>query len=164
MGKTYDPINLIRRFNKKNIRYILIGRQSVVQYGAPLFSFDYDFWVHTEDRDKTFEIIESFGLASGLENKQRTTKPIVIFDDDEGNKVDVFFAKVLAAKKKDISISFDEVFKRSVIKKDSKSDFYVRIPDIDDLILLKQLGDMVAKDYEDVEYLKSIKKGLKIQK
>lgn len=135
-----------------------------MQYGAPLFSFDYDFWVHPEDRDKTFDIIESFGLSSGFKNKPRTKKPIVIFDDDEGNKVDVFFAKVLAGKNKDISISFDEAFKRSVVKKDPKSDFYVRIPHIDDLILLKQLGDMAPKDYEDVEYLKSIKKGLKGKK
>jgi len=164
MGKIFDPLKLIRQFNKNNIKYILIGRQSVVQYGAPLFSFDYDFWVHPEDRGKTFEITESFGLSSGLEDKPRAKKPIVTFDDDEGNKVDVFFARVLAGKNKDISLSFDEVFKRSGVKKDPKSDFYVRIPDIDDLILLKQLGDMAAKDYEDVEYLESIKKKLRKQK
>lgn len=164
MEQIYSPINLIRRFNKNGIRYILIGRQSVVQYGAPLFSFDYDFWVHPEDRNKTFEIIESLGLSSSVENKERTKKPIVIFDDDEGNKVDVFFAKVLASKHKDIKISFDEALKRSIIKKDTKSDFYVRIPDINDLILLKQLGDMAPKDYEDVEYLKNIKRKFKKQK
>lgn len=113
-----------------------------------------------EDRDRTFEIIESFGLSSGLRNKPGTKKPIVTFDDDEGNKVDVFFAKALAGKNKDISISFDEAFKGSVVKKDPRSGSYVRIPDIDDLISLKQLGDMAAKDYEDVEYLKSIRKGI----
>ncbi len=110
------------------------------------------------------EIIESFGLSSGYGNKLKTRKPIVIFDDDEGNKVDVFFAKALAGRKKDISIFFDEAFERAIIKKDSKSDFQVRIPDIDDLILLKQLGDMAAKDYEDVEYLKSIRKKFKSKK
>jgi hypothetical protein len=45
-----------------------------------------------------------------------------------------------------------------VIKKDARSDFSIRIPHIDDLILLKQIGDMAPKDYEDVEYLKSIKR------
>lgn len=159
MAAAYDPISLIRRFNEKGIRYILIGRQSVVQYGAPLFSFDYDFWVHPDDRDKTVEIIESFGLASGKQGAGK--RPIVIFDDDEGNKVDVFFAKALAARKKDLSISFDRAFTSAIIKKDPQSDFYVRIPEIDDLILLKQLGDMAPKDHEDVEYLKSIKKSLK---
>lgn len=158
MAKTYDPISLIKRFNEKGVRYILIGRQSVVQYGAPLFSFDYDFWVHPGDRDKTVEIIESFGLSSGQQSAKR---PIVVFDDDAGNKVDVFFAKVLAARKKDLSISFDGAYRSAIIKKDPKSDFYVRIPEIDDLILLKQLGDMAPKDHEDVEYLKSIKKSLK---
>lgn len=164
MEHIFDPLKLIRQFNKNNVKYILIDRQSVVQYGAPLFSFDYDFWIRPDDRGKTFEIIESFGLSCETGKKHGTKKPIVIFDDDEGNKVDVFFAKVLAGKNKDISISFDEAFNRSVVKKDPKSDFYVRIPDIDDLILLKQLGDMTAKDYEDVEYLKSIRKTLKKQK
>jgi hypothetical protein len=102
MSSTFDPVKLIQRLNRENIRYLLIGRQSVVQYGAPLFSFDYDFWVHPDDKNATFEIIESFGLTSGLENKPdiRKKKPIVIFDDDEGNKVDVFFTKTRASKKK----------------------------------------------------------------
>lgn len=159
METSFDPISLIRRFNEAGIRYILIGRQSVVQYGAPLFSFDYDFWVHPDDRDKTIEIIESFGLSCGRQSSAK--RPIVVFDDDEGNKVDVFFAKALAARKKDLSISFDRTFKNAIIKKDPNSDFYVRIPEIDDLILLKQLGEMAPKDYEDVEYLRRIKKSLK---
>ncbi len=148
----FDPLELIRRLNKSNIRYLLIGRQAVVQYGAPLFSFDYDFWIDPADRGKTFAIIESFGLISGGKKT-----PIVIFDDDEGNKVDVFFTKTLASEFRNIKCDFETAFKRSVIKKDPDTDFFVRIPHINDLVLLKQLGEMAPKDYEDVEYLKNIK-------
>lgn len=159
MPSKFDPVNLIKQFNRKNIRYILIGRQAVVQYGAPLFSFDYDFWIHPDDREPTFETIEDFGLETNPENRSGTgvRRPIIIFDDDEGNKVDLFFAKILAASRRDIKVAFDKTYKNSILKKDPDSDFYVRIPAIDDLILLKQLGDLAAKDREDIEYLKNIK-------
>jgi len=59
MQREFDPVELINAFNANNIRYVLIGRQAVVQYGANLFSFDYDFWVHPEDRTNTYKVDET---------------------------------------------------------------------------------------------------------
>jgi hypothetical protein len=151
----FDPIELIRQFNNEGVRYILIGRQAVVQYGAPLFSFDYDFWIHPEDRAKVYEILESFGLSSKYTVNER--KPLDSFVDDEGNKVDTFFTKTMEKASLDISLKFDDVYASSVIKEDPKSDFYVRIPSIDDLIQLKKIGEIRPKDKEDIEYLETIK-------
>ncbi len=155
----FDPIKLISALNTNSIRYILIGRQAVVQYGASLFSFDYDFWIHSDDRDKTYLIIYSFGLESKY--KPNENQPIDIFTDDEGNKVDVFFVKTMKNENKGLNLLFDDVYNRSIINKDNKSTFFVRIPSIDDLIALKQIGDIKPKDEEDVEYLNIIRSLMK---
>jgi hypothetical protein len=156
MQREFDPVELINAFNANNIRYVLIGRQAVVQYGANLFSFDYDFWVHPEDRTSTYKIIRDFGLSGRYSPSDR--RPVDMFTDDEGNKVDIFFVKSMSSRKMKIHKEFDRVLEKSVVKKDVESIFFVRIPCIEDLIELKQLGNRSAKDAEDIEYLKVIKK------
>jgi hypothetical protein len=149
----FDPVEFIMVLNRRKVRYLLIGRQAVVQYGAPLFSFDYDFWIDPGDRNAIYEIASQFeliGRYSALD-----MKPADSFTDDEGNKVDAFFVGVFS--KKGMTLAFDDVYGRSVSKADPDSDFFVRIPSIDDLIDLKRLGDMRPKDLEDIEYLETIK-------
>lgn len=149
----FDPIELIKSLNKRGIRYLLIGRQAVVQYGGPLFSFDYDFWVHPDDRDNAYGILEDFGLTGKYNASDG--RPLDSFFDDKGNKVAAFFVKIMS--KEDIEVVFDEVYARAVIKADPDSGFFVRIPPVDDLINLKRMGEMRPKDYEDIEYLQTLK-------
>lgn len=151
----FDPIELIRVFNRQGIRYLLIGRQAVVQYGAPLFSFDYDFWVNPDDREALYKIMEDMALLSKYSYQDK--RPMDSFSDDEGNKVDVFFVRVFDKPSLGLSLKFDDVYQRGVIKKDPDSDFYVKIPSIDDLIKLKHLGELRPKDLEDIEYLEKLK-------
>jgi hypothetical protein len=149
----FDPVEFIGALNSLKVRYLLIGRQAVVQYGAPLFSFDYDFWIDPGDRNAVYGIASQFELTGRY--SALDMKPIDSFTDDEGNKVDAFFVGVFS--KKDIRLAFDDVYGRSVLKADPESDFFVRIPSIDDLIDLKRLGDMRPKDLEDIEYLEVIR-------
>ncbi|MCX7793149.1 MAG: hypothetical protein N2257_01900 [Thermodesulfovibrionales bacterium] len=151
----FDPLEIIKAFNREGIRYILIGRQAVVQYGAPLFSFDYDFWIDPEDRFSVYRLLERLCLSGKYSSEDK--RPVDSFSDDEGNKIDVFFVKAFDKPSIGISLDFDKVYERSVVKKDPDSDFYVRIPSIDDLIKLKQLGELRPKDLEDIEYLKKLK-------
>ena len=149
----FDPVEFIMVLNSRKIRYLLIGRQAVVQYGAPLFSFDYDFWIDPADRNAVYETASQFeikGTYSALD-----MKPVDSFTDDQGNKVDAFFVGVFS--KKGMRLAFDDVYGRSVSKADPDSDFYVRIPSIDDLIDLKRLGVTRPKDLEDIEYLEVIR-------
>lgn len=152
--KSFDPLELITNFNKSGLRYVLIGRHAVIQYGAPLFSFDYDFWIHREDREKSYKIIKDFGLIPNHEISRK--RPIVNFTDDEGNKVDVFFFKSVT-NRDGITLTFDLVYQNSVIKKDPEGEFYLRIPCIEDLIQLKKMGNR-TKDIEDIEYLEALMK------
>jgi hypothetical protein len=47
-GKEPQFKQIIQQFNSKLIRHVLIGRQAVVLYGAPVTSFDYDLWVSSD--------------------------------------------------------------------------------------------------------------------
>jgi hypothetical protein len=148
---------IIRRFNKEKIRYLLIGRQAVMFYGAPLFSFDYDFWIHPEDKSKTYQILEErldLEPSYPIESK----RPIVSFLSISGEKIDVFFVRKITNKDGE-TFDIDEVLRRSIMVKDKN--FAIRLPHIDDLIGLKKIGER-PKDLEDIEYLKALKKELKI--
>jgi hypothetical protein len=153
-AEAFDPVGLVSAFNARRVRYLLIGRQAVVLYGAPLFSFDYDFWVHPEDRDKTYEVLEAAGLLS--RHPIEDNKPIVMFENDEGVKIDIFFVSRMSSDSKGVDLVFDEVFQRAIVKADPKADFYIRLPAIEDLISLKMLAGDRPKDLEDIEYLRVI--------
>lgn len=154
-SEEFDAVSLIDSLNRERVKYLLIGRQAVVLYGAPLLSFDYDFWVSPGDREKVYECLYAFGLQSRY--KPSDKRPIDIFTDDEGNKVDVFFASVMENRDRNIFVDFETVYQRSARKADPDTDFFVQVPAVDDLISLKQLGEMRPKDAEDIEYLEKIK-------
>ncbi len=142
MEKLYIK-EIITKFNNATIRYILIGRQAVVLYGFPVLSFDYDFWVYPEDRDKLFDILlgEDFEPSSLLEDK----KPIVFFIKQE-YKIDVFFAKSFG------KLSFEDCFNNAKLL--SEGDFFIRVASPKDLIYLKQFRKpLKAKDKEDIKFL-----------
>lgn len=148
----FDPIQFIRGLNKKGIRYLLIGRHAVIQYGAPLFSMDYDFWVHPEDREKILKWIED-DLEGEISHAIEEKKPIyTAYIDDY--KIDLFFVRKMTNLNGE-SLTFDLCYKNSLIKADPNSKFYIPIPAIEDLIKLKKMGNR-PKDLEDIEYLKSI--------
>ncbi len=139
---------IVKKFNKNRINYILIGRQAVVLYGLPVTSFDYDFWIKPTDREKTFEVLlkEDFEPSSKIKDK----KPIVFFIKDI-YKIDVFFVNGFG------NLLFDDCFKRANIFKEK--DFSIRVISIDDLIELKKFrGTELQKDKEDIEFLKNLKK------
>lgn len=148
----FDPIKLIDKFNKKDIQYLLIGRQAVIQYGAPLVSADFDFWVHPRDRQRTFDIlVKEFEAEPSCDVS--TKRPFIHFYLREDN-VDVFFVKTISTSKGK-KLQFDECYKNSVRKSESKTDFFVRIPSLADLIKLKETGR--EKDKVDIDYLKKVK-------
>lgn len=145
MKKTYIK-EIIEKFNTANIRYVLIGRQAVVLYGFPVTSFDYDFWVHPEDRKKIFDALlnENFDSSSGINEK----KPLVFFTKDI-YKIDIFFAKSFG------KISFEGCFNNAQIFRERN--FYIRVASVEYLIELKKFRPTLsAKNSEDIKFLKSL--------
>jgi hypothetical protein len=155
MRKNTEIREVIKGFNKRGIRYLLIGRQAVMLYGAPLFSYDFDFWIHPEERDRVYSFLEDelgFEVSSNREQK----KPLVFFYTQGGDKIDVFFFRNTVNKNGE-KLNIDECLKNAIKIKEPDSDLYVMVPSIDNLIKLKKIGDS-PKDLEDIEYLEKIKK------
>ncbi len=149
----FDPIAVIKRFNEEPIEYLLIGRQAVIQYGAPLVSNDFDFWIHPKFKKLTYKILTEefeFEASHGI-NKPA---PIVHFYAGFFYKIDIFFFKSISNTKKE-TVDFETSYKKALIKEDPDTNFSVTIPNINDLIKLKTTDR--AKDKIDIEYLSKIK-------
>lgn len=153
MQRTQAPVfkNLIAKFNKRGVRYLLIGRQAIVLLGAPVTSFDYDLWVSPQSRGEAFAILEAEGFEPSSARQDK--KPIVTFIRDI-TKIDVFFASGFGK-----GLLFEECEKKAEVLRDEQGDFFLRMASIDDLIRLKEFrGRLRPKDLEDIEYLSKLRK------
>lgn len=151
----FDFAEIINKLNNRGVKYILVGGRAAIFYGSPRFTHDYDFWVHPDDKNKLYDLFENeFGFEANRGREEK--RPVVIFYSDTGDKIDVFVARKITNKEGE-TISIDECLSRAVDFQEPDSDFFVRVPAIDDLIKLKKMGAR-PKDLEDIEYLKTIKK------
>jgi hypothetical protein len=154
-------LDLIREFNRRKIRYLIIGRRAVILYGGPVLTADSDFWIHPDHKKKTLSLL-SEELGFELSHPPDTKKPIV--SGYSGlKKYDLFFQKNVRNIEKE-TIEFEECFRNSVIKEDPKEDIQFQIPSIDDLIRLKKIRQPNVKDEQDIQYLLKAKQLLKKSK
>jgi hypothetical protein len=146
---------LIRKFNRRKIRYMIIGRRAVILYGGPVLTADHDLWIHPSDKRKIlFLLLNEFEFE--LSYPPDTKRPIV--SGYSGfKKFDLFFQKSIKNIEGEI-IEFEECYKNSILKKDSTEDVSFRIPSIDDLIRLKKVRKPNVKDEQDIEYLLKAKR------
>ncbi len=150
--------NLITELEQKHIRYMVIGGQAVILYGAPQHTFDSDLWIDPASRESFFKIADKLDLDYDDTSKN---KPLY-FCYAEDDKIDVFIVKKISMQGKGMVV-FDDCYNRSVVLKDP-SGFTVRVPSVDDLISLKNCKPgLSAKDKEDIEYLK-VKKAEDLKK
>jgi hypothetical protein len=67
-----DFSDLLKLFNDKGVRYLVVGGYAVIQYAEPRFTKDLDLWVATDPKNATavFEALKEFGapLANLTEN------------------------------------------------------------------------------------------------
>lgn len=74
--KEVDFLDLIRKFNKRGIRYLIIGRRAVILYGGPVLTGDYDLWIDPIDKKRTLSLLED-ELDFELSHPPNTRRPIV---------------------------------------------------------------------------------------
>lgn len=152
-----NPLQIIRRFNEENVRYLLIGSMALSMHSAPFGSADWDFWADSYDRKKVYKILSTFHLSE--DHLITENKPLVTFTDNDYFKLDVFFVKAFSNRKLDITLHFKDTYKRSIIKKDPKGDFFVRVPTIDDLLtMLRIIEQPRLQHIKHIEYLEALKK------
>jgi predicted nucleotidyltransferase len=58
-----DFSDLLKLFNDKGVRYLVVGGYAVIQYAEPRFTKDLDLWVATDPKNATavFEALKEFG-------------------------------------------------------------------------------------------------------
>jgi hypothetical protein len=153
--------DLLREFDRQNIRYLIIGRRAIILYGGPVLTADHDFWIHPADKKKTLSLL-SDELGFELSDAPDTRKPIV--SGFSGiKKFDFFFQKSIKNIENE-TIEFEECYKNSILKEDPTEDVRFRIPSIDDLIRLKKIRKPNIKDEQDIEYLLKAKRLFKKSK
>ena len=156
----YHPLEtIVKKLNELNIRYLLIGRQALIFYDAPVSSLDFDFWIHPDDKDKVYDYLhDSLGFEPTYDRAEK--KPLVIFYGAL-NKIDVFFFRKITNTDGE-TLDIDECLINSNEIHEPGLDFFVRVPSIDDLLKLKKVQRETAqeeqKDAEDIAYLEARKK------
>ena len=153
--KEINFFRLIREFNRLEIRHLIIGRRAVILYGGPVLTADYDLWIHPEDKKKTLSFL-SDRFAFDLSHSPDTKSPIVTAFSGM-KKLDLFFHRSIKNIEDD-TITFEECYSNSILKKDPKEKISFRIPSIDDLIRLKKIRRPNVKDEQDIEYLLKAKR------
>jgi hypothetical protein len=152
--KEISFFEIIQSFNSLNIQYLIIGRRAVILYGAPVMTADYDFWINSNDKEKSLTLLQNLGCE--LSKDIRTRSPIV-FAYSGTKKYDLFFHKSITNTEGQI-ITFDRCYINSDIIESKKDKIYFRVPSIDDLIKLKKIRSYNAKDEQDIEFLLQAKK------
>ena len=58
-----DFTDLLKLFNDKNVKYLVIGGYAVIQYGEPRFTKDLDLWISTEPDNARaiYQALKEFG-------------------------------------------------------------------------------------------------------
>jgi len=156
--KEIEFLDLLREFDRREIRFLIIGRRAVVLHGAPVLTADYDLWIHPEDKKKTLLLL-SDELDFELSQPPETRRPIVTAFCGM-KKYDLFFHRSVRTIEFE-TVDFGECYRNSVVREDASERIRFRIPSIDDLIRLKKIRKPNAKDQQDIEYLLNAKRLLK---
>ncbi len=138
--KEVSFFKLIRELNRAKIRYLIIGRRAVILYGGPVLTADTDLWIHPKDKKTALSLLlDKLGLE--ISHPPDTKRPIV--SGFSGlKKFDLFFQKGIKNIENE-AIEFEDCYKNSILKEDSKENVSFRIPSIDDLIRLKKIRSSV---------------------
>lgn len=127
----------------------------MILYGSPAVTFDWDLWVHPDDRARVFALLVD---EMGFEASRTVDDPLPIVSFFAGGqKIDLFFYGAV----RDIEgeeLSFEEAWAASIEFEDPESSsFRMRVPCLDHLIILKKLRARNLKDEEDIKYLLAIR-------
>jgi hypothetical protein len=147
----YDFPALVTELHALGIRFLLIGRQALVLYGAPVLSFDYDLWVDAAERGRLlhFLIGEKGFEASAAESDPRPVVTVLAGQE----KLDLFFYRSVCNLEGE-ELDFEAAWRDSTCITDpTLPGFQVNIPSLDHMILLKKLRPRNLKDEEDLKYL-----------
>ncbi len=150
-----EAIEFLNEIHQAGVKYLLIGRRSIIAYGGPVQTMDYDIYIdNREDNiNLLLKIAKGFELYPNLPKEK--IKKHFKFRLENDVAIDVFCAKHFSIGKGK-KASFSDLYDRRSVAK-GETGLEINLPSIDDLIALKKLASR-PKDIEDVKYLEGLKK------
>lgn len=152
-----DPILFLSRLSKGRVRWLLIGRQALIHYGAPVQTMDYDLWIDPTPAnvEKLLQVARRVGLEGPGSAEAVEKRPL--FSLHGGTlKVDVFKARRFTNLDGE-TIDFAAAYRRRVLARVAGDPFTPALPSLPDLRKLKRMRDG-EKDREDLRYLDLLQK------
>jgi hypothetical protein len=147
-----DPARFLIGLSRARVRWLLIGRQALIHYGAPVQTMDYDLWVDPVPVNirKLLRVAHELGLEAKESAKDLESRPL--FSLFGGSlKIDVFKVRRFTNLDGE-TIDFASVYRRRVIARVKGDPLAPPLPSIRDLRTLKRMRDG-ASDREDLRYL-----------
>ena len=153
-----SPIDFLLALNRAGVRWLMIGRQAVLHYGAPVQTNDYDLWVDRDPRNlsKLLEVARTVGLEDPGPLKDLAGKAIVMLFGGH-LKVDVFLASRMTNLDGE-TVEFSAAYRHRTQARKRGDPLVIPLPSLEDLRRLKRMRDG-AKDREDLRYLDLMKGG-----
>ena len=131
----------------------MIGRRALIHYGAPLQTYDYDFWVDPDSRNtaRFLKVVQGLDLQPVDGSWEVQGRPLVTFCYREEHKFDVFLVRNFKNLDGE-TVDFDSAYRRKVVMEAKGDPLRIPVPSLQDLKLLKRMRDS-EKDREDLRYL-----------
>jgi hypothetical protein len=139
-------------------RYLLIGRQAVRLYGAPVSTMDVDLWLPPADRRAFLQWLEDQDME--LSDPPSGSRPIVRVLAGV-DRIGAFFVRAMT-NQEGVELEFDRLWTQARRLTDATDGIAVRVPDVPDLIALKRMRPPNAKDDEDIRFLE-VRRALEAQ-
>ncbi|MCW5932885.1 MAG: nucleotidyltransferase [Fimbriimonadia bacterium] len=141
----YDFKDLLRVFNEKQVRYLVVGGYALIEYTEPRYTKDLDVWV---DRDLSnavlvYEALKEFGA------------PLVNISNHDFSQADIVYQIGIAPVRIDILTSIDGLTFQEAWKNHVEIDFggvYAKVISKQDLIRNKRASGR-PQDVIDAELL-----------
>jgi hypothetical protein len=147
-----DPAAFLQALNAVRLRWLLIGRQALIHYGAPLQTMDYDLWIDPAKRnvDRLLKISDRLGLETPPNYASVAHRPC--FSLFGGLlKIDVFKVKRFT-NLEGKTLDFACAYRRRVVAASEGDPLKIPLPALADLRILKKMRTS-EKDREDLRYL-----------
>ncbi len=150
----FDELEFFATIVRSGARVLLIGRRSLVAYGLPVLTADYDLWVHIDDIEPLNQALAALELAPNHAPDEARKRGRYVLENDE--HVDVLVARSKSTPD-GVRLAFDDAWvRRKEMSYDESTS--IAVPTLDDLITTKRWA-MRDKDVADIRMLEILKAG-----
>ncbi len=143
---------LFRAIEDSGTRAILFGRRALIALGLPVVTFDYDFWIHSDDLLRFNAALEPIGLVANRDPAQARKFGRYVLENDL--RVDVLVARACPTVD-GVRLNFDDLWERRQTLEIAPG-VHIAVPSIDDLIATKRFAQR-PKDAEDIRLLTALR-------